>query len=86
MTEISKDSTKANVVSAASAELGELLGGWNALSVNPTNNDLFASSSSNLIRKPADSADSNLDIGSIQMWKLSEEALSSMGHSIGNKR
>ena len=73
---VGTESNSVDLISQVSTELSEALGGWNSLSVNPTNNDLIASSSINLLRKPAVTGmEGELDLGSIQMWRLSEDSL-----------
>jgi len=63
---VGTESNSVDLISQVSTELSEALGGWNSLSVNPTNNDLIASSSINLLRKPAVTGmEGELDLGSI---------------------
>jgi len=59
---------------SASSKLAAGLNGWSDLALNPLSGDVFASSSKNYVRTENDTESQNL--GSIQLWKLTNEMLS----------
>jgi len=61
------------VVSQVGKDLANRMGGWNALALNPTDSDFFASSSINFVKKPSDPESEQL--ASVQLWKLKEDTL-----------
>lgn len=66
--------------------MADAVGGWNSLALNPTDSELLAACSSNFTKKPAEGETDN--IASVQLYKLNEDSLSNMEHSISksNKR
>ena len=71
------DKNKVKVIASVSEEISDQVNGWNALAQNPITNEVFASASTNFIKKDLESEDKQLS--SVQIWKLSEESLSNFG-------
>lgn len=82
--EVSQKENGITVLAQASREYADSLGGWNCLSLCPTDNELFAASSINF-KKKAQESDEKLS--SVQLYRLSEETLGNMSVKTGsNKR
>lgn len=82
---VGSDDKSVTLMSQASSEFGEALGGWNNLSLNPADHDVFAASSVNFVKKPqGDVAEGQRELGSIQVWKLSDETLTNQAVRVGS--
>ena len=84
VSEVSAKSNQVRIVSQASDDLCDQLNGFNSLALNPLGNDIIASSSRKFV-KSSDEEGSG-DLGSVQLWKLTEESLTNQAVSLGNKR
>lgn len=87
VSQVGSDGKSVTLLSQASSEMAEALGGWNNLSLNPADHAVFAASSLNFQKKSqAEPAEGQRELGSIQVWKLSEETLSNHAVRVGSKR
>ena len=64
VSEYTADTNDFKVVSQTSGDYSEALGGWNSLSVNPVDMDMFAASSINCLKKP-DVVEGEVEQGSV---------------------
>ena len=70
------DKENIELVAQVNEELADKLNGWNALALNPIATETFASSSRHFTKQPGQSELDN-ELGSIQIWKLDENSLTS---------
>ena len=68
------DKNKVKVIASVAEDLSDQVNGWNVLAQNPITNEIFASASTNFVKKDMETEDKQLS--SVQIWNLSEESLS----------